>query len=292
MPEKLITYTQKFTVYRTDGDHLGHVKLGALLRYAQQVATAHAEAVGLDDALYRKTHTAYVLAKLALHVTRLPRVDEELTLVTQPERCKRAVNKRITHFYDADGAEVATMDSRWVLIDTEKRMILRKHPEQFDDQWAEDVPLELPMRLPRVAPEDCETLGTQAAAYSRCDMNGHLNNTRYADAAADVLPLEVLTRGAVTPADHTVEAMQKQLLAAGINGKLVPQKGGVLNINVLSTMGISEAAAESEARAFLPAHLSLVFDFGKNTWDAQDAVGSSWNVLDLRNKTWNALDVL
>jgi len=42
----------------------------------------------------------------------------------------------------------------------------------------------------------------------------------------------------------------------------------------------------------LPAHLSLVFDFGKNTWDAQDAAGSSWNVLDLRNKTWNALDVL
>ena len=90
----------------------------------------------------------------------------------------------------------------------------------------------------------------------------------------------------------SVEAMQKQLLAAGINGKLVPQKGGVLNINVLSTMGISEAAAESEARAFLPAHLSLVFDFGKNTWDAQDAAGSSWNVLDLRNRTWNALDVL
>lgn len=94
----------------------------------------------------------------------------------------------------------------------------------------------------------------------------------------------LLTRGAVTPADHTVEAMQKQLLAAGINGKLVPQKGGVLNINVLSTMGISEAAAESEARAFLPAHLSLVFDFGKNTWDAQDAAGSSWNVLDLETR--------
>ena len=68
----------------------------------------------------------------------------------------------------------------------------------------------------------------------------------------------LLTRGAVTPADHTVEAMQKQLLAAGINGKLVPQKGGVLNINVLSTMGISEAAAESEARAFLPVHLSSI----------------------------------
>lgn len=163
MPEKQITYTQKFTVYRADGDHLGNVKLGALLRYAQQIATTHAEAVGLNDSLYRETHTAYVLAKLALHVNRLPRVDEELTLVTQPERCKRAVNKRITHFYDASGAEVVTMDSRWVLIDTEKRMILRKHPPQFADQWAEDVPIELPMKLPRLAPEDCETLGTQTA---------------------------------------------------------------------------------------------------------------------------------
>ena len=98
MPEKQITYTQKFTVYRADGDYLGNVKLGALLRYAQQIATTHAEAVGLNDFLYRETHTAYVLAKLALHVNRLPRVDEELTLVTQPERCKRAVNKRITLF--------------------------------------------------------------------------------------------------------------------------------------------------------------------------------------------------
>ena len=89
MPEKQITYTQKFTVYRADGDHLGNVKLGALLRYAQQIATTHAEAVGLNGSLYRETHTAYVLAKLALHVNRLPRVDEELTLVTQPERCKR-----------------------------------------------------------------------------------------------------------------------------------------------------------------------------------------------------------
>lgn len=191
MPEKLITYTQKFTVYRADGDYLGRVKLGALLRYAQQIATTHAEAVGLDDALYRETHTAYVLAKLALHVIRLPRVDEELTLVTQPERCKRAVNKRITHFYDAAGQEVVVMDSRWVLIDTEKRIILRKHPEQFADQWAEDVPIELPIKLPRVAQEDCEPLGEQTASYSRCDMNGHLNNTRYADIVCDAVPWQV-----------------------------------------------------------------------------------------------------
>ena len=191
MPQPMTTYTQKFTVYRHDGDHRGLVKPGALLRYAQQIATVHAEAVGLTDEVYAATHTAFVLAKLALHITRTPKVDEELTAVTQPEACKRAVNKRITRFLDAAGQEVAVVDSRWVLIDTEKRIILRKHPEQFADQWAEDVPTELPIKLPRVAQEDCEPLGEQTASYSRCDMNGHLNNTRYADIVCDAIPWQV-----------------------------------------------------------------------------------------------------
>mgnify|MGYP000866924714 CR=1 FL=1 len=72
-----------------------------------------------------------------------------------------------------------------------KRIILRKHPEQFNDQWAADVPFELPIKLPRIAPEDCEVLGEQQAVYSRCDMNGHLNNTRYADIVCDAVPWEV-----------------------------------------------------------------------------------------------------
>lgn len=60
----------------------------------------------------------------------------------------------------------------------------------------------------------------------------------------------LLTRGAVTSADHTVEAMQKQLLAAGINGKLVPQKGGVLNINVLSTMAFPKRRRKAKRARF------------------------------------------
>ena len=138
-----------------------------------------------------------MLAKLALHIDRTPRVDEELTLVTQPECCKRAVNKRITHFYDADGTEVAVIDSRWVLIDIDKRIILRKHPEQFADYWTEDVPFALPMKMPKAAPEACEVVGEPTASYSRCDMNGHLNNTRYADILCDALPWSVWEQGTV-----------------------------------------------------------------------------------------------
>ena len=195
MPEIPVTYTQTYTICRHDGDHHGNAKPGALLRYGQQIATMHAEAAGLNDELYAATHTAYVLAKLALHIDRTPRVDETLTVTTRPERCKRAVNKRITFFYDAAGQQVAVLDSRWVLIDTDKRLILRKHPEAFNDCWAEDVPFELPMKMVKAAPEACAPAGEYTATYSRCDMNGHMNNTRYVDILCDALPWNVWDEG-------------------------------------------------------------------------------------------------
>ena len=195
MPEIPVTYTQTYTICRHDGDHHGNAKPGALLRYGQQIATMHAEAAGLNDELYAATHTAYVLAKLALHIDRTPRVDETLTVTTRPERCKRAVNKRVTFFYDAAGQQVAVLDSRWVLIDTDKRLILRKHPEAFNDCWAEDVPFELPMKMVKAAPEDCAPAGEYTATYSRCDMNGHMNNTRYVDILCDALPWNVWDEG-------------------------------------------------------------------------------------------------
>ena len=197
MPEIPVTYTQTYTICRHDGDHHGNAKPGALLRYGQQIATMHAEAAGLNDELYAATHTAYVLAKLALHIDRTPRVDETLTVTTRPERCKRAVNKRITVFYDAAGQQVAVLDSRWVLIDTDKRLILRKHPEAFNDCWAEDVPFELPMKMVKAVPEDCAPAGEYTATYSRCDMNGHMNNTRYVDILCDALPWNVWDEGEV-----------------------------------------------------------------------------------------------
>lgn len=188
-------YTENFQVYRHDGDCYGCVQPATMLRYAQQIAGEHAIALGLDDALYARTHTAYVLVKQALRFDRVPRVDEHLTLITKPEALKRAVNKRITQVLDAEGRQAALVDSRWVLIDTDKRAILRRHPEEFASaHWAEIVEQELPMKLDRVPPEACETVGERTATYSQCDMNGHMNNARYVDAVCDALPPEVLDR--------------------------------------------------------------------------------------------------
>ena len=129
-------YTQEYRIYENDVDFRKMATLGTLLRYCQQIGTEDAEHYGITPELYARTHTSYVLAKLALHITRTPRVEETITVQTEPEALHRAVNRRFTTFCDAQGREEACVDSRWVLIDTDKRMILRKHPEGFPQQRA------------------------------------------------------------------------------------------------------------------------------------------------------------
>ena len=179
-------YTQKYRIYENDVDFRKMATLGTLLRYCQQIGAEDAEHYGITPELYASTHTSYVLAKLALHITRTPRVEETITVQTEPEALHRAVNRRFTTFCDAQGREEACVDSRWVLIDTDKRMILRKHPEGFPTTgWVDKLERELPIKLTKVKREDCEELGTHRAVYSRCDRNGHMNNTVYADLICD-----------------------------------------------------------------------------------------------------------
>ena len=101
-------YTQEYRIYENDVDFRKMATLGALLRYCQQIGAEDAEHYGITPELYASTHTSYVLAKLALHITRTPRVEETITVQTEPEALHRAVNRRFTTFCDAQRYPPAT----------------------------------------------------------------------------------------------------------------------------------------------------------------------------------------
>ena len=78
-------YTQEYRIYENDVDFRKMATLGTLLRYCQQIGAEDAEHYGITPELYPSTPTSYVLAKLALHITRTPRVEETITVQTEPE---------------------------------------------------------------------------------------------------------------------------------------------------------------------------------------------------------------
>ncbi len=184
-------FLEHFRVLDNECDFHGNLTCGGLMRICQQIASDHCTPLGLTLDYYEQTHTAWVLTKSALEIARVPHWGETLTVVTRPQNLKRAVFKRIVEIYDAEGNEVAALDGRWVLLDTQRGIILRHLPDNYRELgFPEDVPRELDQKIPRVS--DAEPAFTMRASYSLCDTNRHMNNTHYADIVCDALPEELL----------------------------------------------------------------------------------------------------
>ncbi len=164
------------------------VKPGYLLRHVQQISTDHCDMWGLTAERYEETGTAFLMAKLSLRITGDAFIGDALRLVTRPAAPRRAIFCRYTDILNAQGQSVASVDARWVLVDRQSRRILRQPPEALDfPALPEQVPTHdfAVKKAPDAAP-----CGRTAAAFCRCDVNGHLNNAEYADIVCDLLPQE------------------------------------------------------------------------------------------------------
>lgn len=190
---QLNQYTEQTLVLNADGDFRRMLKPSALFRYVEQAAADHARAYGMDDAFFKAHHTAFLVGKQAVRITRMPCRAEKLTLVTACEQCKKGSMKRITRILDEAGQECAFVDSRWIVVDTDCERILRQPGWHTPDYWNDDLEGELPQLVHKS--KDLIPAGSWTASYSMCDLNAHVNNASYLDIACDALPLEVLKSG-------------------------------------------------------------------------------------------------
>lgn len=189
-------FAEDFKVLECECDFRGELSMGGLLRLVQQVGTDQCMDLGMDDDFYVENKAVFLLTRQAVKIYKPLRRGETVRLQTIGQAPQRAVYKRLTKIFDQTGELVAMADSRWVLVNTETWRIMRRPPEGFPAQWQSDVPEVLEQQIQ--APGETESVGQLCAQYSVCDTNGHMNNTRYADAALSALPLETMRRNRAT----------------------------------------------------------------------------------------------
>lgn len=184
-------FTQQYTILDCDCDANHCLMPGSMLRMAQQISTDHCTSIGLTDEFYVQQGAVFLMAKQELLWKRVPKSGETIVIRTMPENAKRVIYKRVTEIQDSQGRQIGLIDSRWVLVNTETKRIVRRAPEGFANLPFDDsVPFELPVQIKK--PLQLTPAGHGVASYTRCDSNGHMNNTRYADVAADAIPLQEL----------------------------------------------------------------------------------------------------
>ena len=133
-------FTETATVLNADCDFHRKLKPSALLRYVEQAAADHARAYGMDDDFFAARHTAFLVGKQAVEVYRMPTRGEKITLDTACEPCKKGSMKRITHILDEAGKELALVDCRWIVVNTEMGHIMRQPPTTKTRMWKGSCP--------------------------------------------------------------------------------------------------------------------------------------------------------
>ena len=205
-------YQQDFEITDVHVDRYGRLRPSMILYFAQEIAGMHCTALAVDSDILAQRRLFWAVTRHRVQVSRMPMRGEKLHIETWPMPTTRVAYPRSMVAYDQQGQECFRSISLWVLMDLDTRnMIL---PGKSGISVVGTLRgNELPSPTGLIA----KPLGSQRqrdVCFTDLDRNGHMNNTRYLDWIADLLPSSF--HGQHTPKEFTVcylsEAREGQTL--------------------------------------------------------------------------------
>ena len=179
-------YQEAFLVTERDVDCSGRLTPARILSYAQQVAGMHSTELTVGYEALLKRRMFWAVTRHKVQVTRLPRLGETIHLETWPMPTTRVAFPRSMVAYDESGSEVFRSITLWVLMDLDTRnMILPGKSGISVTGTLRGNELTVPTGLPAKA---LRSSVKRQVCFTDLDRNGHMNNCRYLDWIADLLP--------------------------------------------------------------------------------------------------------
>ena len=184
-----------FRVDSRDADPQGLCRPSALLGYLQETATQAAMALGVSrEQMLERYNAFWMMARIWYRLYQPLRWDQSVTVRTW-HRGDKGVSMYRDFDIERDGVPVGEAVSVWVLADGDTRSLVRlARIAELEGTWGGDLCKDRTLGKLRI-PGPLEQAGTRRLHYSDADVNGHMNNVRYADLACDALELERLGRG-------------------------------------------------------------------------------------------------
>ena len=177
-------YHLSFDISDLHADRFGRLKSSSILYFVQEASGRHWKHI--EGETSQNCPLYWVIIRHRLQVTRLPRKGETIHLETWPMPTTRVAYPRSVVAYDENGNELFRSVSLWVLMDPETRaMVLPGKSGVIVNGILRGNELASPNSL---APACLSAQTERTVRFTDLDVNGHMNNARYLDWLADLLP--------------------------------------------------------------------------------------------------------
>ena len=185
-------YDKRVVINSRDVDGAGECKASALLAYLQDASAEHTSLCGCSrKEMVERYNVFWMLTRIRLQLTRPVRWLEELTVRTGHRGGRGILLYRDYELY-ASGERVGEACGLWVLADLDTRKLFHmSRLVEFADTTGGAYSKSMTLRRIH-RPEGMEEEERRRMHYSDTDVNGHVNNTRYADFVCDAAHLEKL----------------------------------------------------------------------------------------------------
>lgn len=183
--KQLLTLQHDLNFGSEDFDAKGNIKASSLMYAFQEIASAHAEGLGLGFEDLMENNYIWVLSKLRFEIVQSIEEDKDYVLKTYPRPKKGVTFFRDYYIYDGDEL-MAKGTSHWCIINFETRRIERAKID-FDGIFIDYEPFENGIEKFKVDQQALTKIGSHKVTEDDLDDNEHVNNCRYAVMVEDEL---------------------------------------------------------------------------------------------------------
>lgn len=180
-------FEKEYLVDSRDVDLFGMLRPSALLGDLQDVATLHAADLGLSREMLVEKYNAFWMLVRTWYRLDMPILADQTFTVRTSHRGGGGAMVYRDFDLSVNGTPVGEAVTAWVVATLDTRTMLR--PSHIEEIMASKIPEQCKTKtLGRIkAPADLQLLETRLVRYSDTDVNGHMNNARYADVACDAI---------------------------------------------------------------------------------------------------------
>ena len=221
-------WEKEYCLRTSDFDRYSRLRAFTVLDLFQDAAGEHAERLGIGREALRKKGLLWVVARVKFVFAGEVGVYERVRVRTWPLPAGRASAERCYRLFRQDGSELAAGCSEWVLMDAESRRLVPTQRLEMRQEALCTQRVFPEERLRRVPDFPADGEGRLCRpGFSALDLNGHVNNARYADFVADAVRLRPEERLRSCQIDYRREVLEEEALCLHVcrTGERILVKG-------------------------------------------------------------------